>query len=110
MGGLYIDSPDWIKKKKAAINKKNEDDKCFQFAATVALNYDEIKSNPERVSNIIPYIKKYNLEGINQPSKIGDWKMFEKIIQQLMLTFCVLKKTKYFQPIFKNITQPVKNK
>ena len=36
--------------------------------------------------------------------------MFEKIIQQLMLTFCVLKKTKYFQPIFKNITQPVKNK
>ena len=29
-GGLYIDSPDWIKKKKATINPKNTGDKCFQ--------------------------------------------------------------------------------
>ena len=28
--GSYIDSPDWIKKKKATINPKNADDKCFQ--------------------------------------------------------------------------------
>ena len=27
-GGSYTDSPDWIK--KAAINPKNEDDKCFE--------------------------------------------------------------------------------
>ena len=40
--GLYIDSPDWIKKKKATINPKNTDDKCFQYAVTVALNYGEI--------------------------------------------------------------------
>ena len=24
------------------------DDKCFQYAATVALNYEEIKWNPEK--------------------------------------------------------------
>ena len=36
-GGLNIDSPDWIKKKKPTINPKNTDDKCFQYAATVAL-------------------------------------------------------------------------
>ena len=30
-GGSYIDSPDWIKKKKATMNLKNDDDKCFQF-------------------------------------------------------------------------------
>ena len=41
-GGSYIDSPDWIKKKKATINPKNTDDKCFQYAVTVALNYGEI--------------------------------------------------------------------
>ena len=35
-GGSHIDSPDWIKKKKATINPKNTDDKCFQYAATVA--------------------------------------------------------------------------
>ena len=28
--GSYIDSPDWIKSKKATINPKNEDEKCFQ--------------------------------------------------------------------------------
>ena len=27
---LYIDSLDWIKKKKSTINQKNIDDKCFQ--------------------------------------------------------------------------------
>ena len=42
-GGSHIDSPDWIKKKKAAINPKSPDDKCFQYAVTVALNYEEIK-------------------------------------------------------------------
>ena len=35
--------PDWMKKKKATINPKNTDDKCFQYEATVALNYEEIK-------------------------------------------------------------------
>ena len=28
-GGSYIDSPDWMKKKKATINPKNKNDKCF---------------------------------------------------------------------------------
>ena len=40
------------KKKKATINSKNADDKCFQYAVTVALNYQEIKWNSEKVSNI----------------------------------------------------------
>ena len=55
-GGSDIDSPDWRKKKKETINPKNKDDKCFQYAVTVALNYEEIKWNPERVSNIKPII------------------------------------------------------
>ena len=59
-GGSYIDSQDWIKKKKATINPKNEDNKCFQYVVTVALNYEEIKSHPERVPDIKPFINKYN--------------------------------------------------
>ena len=32
-GGSYIDSPDWIKNKKATINHNNKkDNKCFQYA------------------------------------------------------------------------------
>ena len=46
-GGSYVE-----KDKKANINKKNTDDKCFQYVVTVALNYEEIESHPERVSNI----------------------------------------------------------
>ena len=41
--GSYINSPDRIKKKKAAITPTNTDDKCFQYAETVALNYGEIE-------------------------------------------------------------------
>ena len=77
-GGSYTDSPGWVKKRKAKINPKNDNKKCFQYATTVALNYEEIKWNPERVSNIKPFINKYNWEKINYPSKIDDWKTFEK--------------------------------
>ena len=45
---------------------------------TVALNHEEIQSDPERVSNVKPIINKYNWKGINYPSKIDDLKTFEK--------------------------------
>ena len=57
--GSYIDSPERIKKKKAAINLKNKDDKLFQYAI-IALNFQEIESHPEKVSNLIPFINQYN--------------------------------------------------
>ena len=41
-GGSYIDSPKWLKNKKATINPKNKDGKCFQYALTIALNYEQI--------------------------------------------------------------------
>ena len=43
-------------KKKSTINPKNEDDKCLQYAAAVALNYGETESHPKRVSNFKSYI------------------------------------------------------
>ena len=57
---------------------KSEDDKCFQYSAAVALNFEEIESHPESVSNIIPFINKYNWDEINYSSKMEDWKTFEK--------------------------------
>ena len=38
-GKSYIDSPESQKNKKATINPENNDDKCFQYALTVALNH-----------------------------------------------------------------------
>ena len=46
------------KNKKATINPKNNDDKCFQYTTIVALNYNELEYNPERVSNILLLISK----------------------------------------------------
>ena len=53
----YIDSLKWLKNKKATINPKNNDDKCFQYAVTVALNHQNIKSNLERVIKIVYRLK-----------------------------------------------------
>ena len=42
--GSYIDSPNWIKNKKATINPINEKyKKCFQYDVIVVLNYEQIK-------------------------------------------------------------------
>ena len=76
-GGSYIDSPKWLKDKKSTLNPKNNDDKCFQYAVTLALNLDKIKKDPQRVSKIKPFIEKYNWEDIDFPSTSKDWKNFE---------------------------------
>ena len=47
-GGSYIDSPEWLKNKKATINPKNNDDNCFQYALTVALNHQNIEKKPSK--------------------------------------------------------------
>ena len=76
-GGSYIDSPKWLKDKKSTMNPKNNVDKCFQYAITLALNLDKIKKDPQRVSKIKPFIEKYNWEDIDFPSTSKDWKKFE---------------------------------
>ena len=45
----YIDSPKWIKHKKATINPKTNYNKSFQYTITVVLNYKNIKKNLERI-------------------------------------------------------------
>ena len=98
MQGLHVDYPNWIKKKKATINLKNTDYKCFQYVVTVALNYEQTKWKQERVSHIQPFVNKYNRKGINHPPKINKQKI-KKIIrkslrkksQQLLLILCILK-------------------
>ena len=47
-GGSYIDSPEWLKYKKATINPKNNDDKDFQYAVAIALNREQIKKPPRK--------------------------------------------------------------
>ena len=68
--GSYIDSPAWIKNKKAMINPiKKKYQKCFQYAVTVALSHEEIKKVMERITKIKQFINKYHCEGINFASE-----------------------------------------
>ena len=76
-GGSYIDSPKWLKYKKSTINPKNNDDKCFQYVVTLALNIDRIKKDPQRISKIKPFIDQYNWRDIEFPSTGKDWRKFE---------------------------------
>ena len=51
-GGSYIDSPAWIKNKKATIDPVNKkDNKCFQYVVKLALNHEEIKKEERSTKN-----------------------------------------------------------
>ena len=76
-GGSYIKSPKWLKVKKCIVNQKNNDHKCFQYATTLALNFNKIDKNPQRTSRIKPFIENYNWNDINFPATKKDWNRFE---------------------------------
>ena len=59
-GKSYIKSPEWLINKRATINPKNKDNKCFQYSVTVALNHQNIANHTKRISNIEPFINQYN--------------------------------------------------
>ena len=71
-GGSYIDSPKWLKDKKSTINPKNNDHKCFQYATTLALNFDNINNHPEKIAKIRPFIDQYNWKDIDFPATSKD--------------------------------------
>ena len=75
--GTYIDSPKWLKDKKSTINPKNNDDKCFQYVVTLALNLDNYNKHPQRISKIKPFINNYNWKDIDFPPTNKDWRKLD---------------------------------
>ena len=77
-GSPYIESREWLKNKRVTINPKNtEDNNCFQYALTAALNHQNINYNPERISKFKPFINNNNWKDIKLPSHSKDWRKFE---------------------------------
>ena len=76
-GGSYIEYPKWLKDKKCKINQKNNDNKCFQYAATLALNINSIDKHHQRITKIKPFINNYKWNDINFPATKKDWNKFE---------------------------------
>ena len=82
-GGSYIETPEWIKKKKAIINIMNDNEKCFQYAILVGLCYDEMKNNQQRLTKVNKYVDKSDWSGINFPAGIPDGKGLNETINLL---------------------------
>ena len=76
-GGSYIESPKWPKDKKCTINQKNNDSKCFQYATTLALNFNKIDKHPQRISRTKSFIDNCNWNDINFPAAKKYWNRFE---------------------------------
>ena len=99
-GGSYIDSPDWIKSKNAVINPVNKkDNKCFQYAVTVALNHEKTGKHAKGITKIKPFINEYKREGINFSSEKQDTKKFEKNNVTTALNALYVKKEKIY-PVY----------
>ena len=96
-GGSYTEPAKWIKDKKLIINPKNNDHNCFQYAVTLALNYDKIDKNHQRISKIRPFIDQYNWKDLDYPATSKDWKNLNKIMNRLLLIFytCLIILEKY---------------
>ena len=76
--GSYIPLPACIQNKKACVNVKNNDNRCFKYAILSALH--PAKEHVFRTSNYDKYMDKYNWEGISEPYVFDSNKLkkFEK--------------------------------
>ena len=64
---------------KVIINPQNtNDNNCFQYSITAALNYQNIGHHSERISKLKPFINNYNWKDIEFPSYSKDWRKFER--------------------------------
>ena len=73
----YLPLPDWLAKKKAIINPKNEDKECFKWAVIAASRWEEINNNPEKISKLKIFEKDFDWSGIGFPVSVKDISKFE---------------------------------
>ena len=75
-GGSYIPLPEFIQKKNAIINIKNEDDKCFLWSVLRYLHPKEFHG--ERLSDLKKYENDLNFKQIEFPVRVKDITKFLK--------------------------------
>ena len=89
-GGSYIDYPEWVKRNKGTVNlNNNNDDNCFQYAATVALNRENNGKHPERMEKITSLLNQLDWNEIISRQKQKTDKSLRKTTYQSLLMFCL---------------------
>ena len=83
-----LNSLGWLRgKKEEIINNDNS----FQNALDCTLNHQTIKTNPERISKLKPYINKYNWKGIEFSAGPKDLIKFERNNKTIALNILYIK-------------------
>lgn len=75
-GGSYIPTPKKIHTKKAVVNVKNNDNKCFVWSVLAALH--PVDKHSYRVSQYKQYEKELHVDNMTFPVITSDLKKFEK--------------------------------
>ena len=83
--GSYIELPKELKNRKAIINMKNQDDKCFMWSVLRALNPKD--NHPERIDNDLKNkVDTLNMEGIQYPVSLRGIDRFEHLNLEISIT------------------------
>ena len=83
--GSYIELPQALKNRKAIINMKNQDDKCFMWCVLRVLNPKD--NHPERIDNDLKSkVDTLNMEGIQYPVSFRGIDRFEHLNPEISIT------------------------
>ena len=96
--GSYIELPQALKNKKAIINMKNQDDKCFMWSVLRALNPKD--KNAERVDNDLKNkVDTLNMQGIQYPVSFRGIDRFESQNPEISITVLGYNKDERVYPL-----------
>ena len=96
--GSYMELPAYLRNKKAIINMKNQDDKCFLWCVLRALNPKD--NHPERVDkDLISKQDTLNMKGIKYPVSFRDIDRFECLNPNISITVLGYNNDKRVYPL-----------
>ena len=96
--GSYIDLPPFLKNKKAIINMKNQDEKCFMWSVLRALNPKD--KNAERIDNDLKSKQDtLNMQGIRYPVNFRDIDRFESQNPEISISVLEYNKDERVYPL-----------
>ena len=96
--GSYIELPQELKNRKAIINMKNQDDKCFMWSVLRALNPKD--KNAERIDNDLKSkVETLNMEGIQYPVSFRGIDRFEHLNPEISISVLGYNKEEKVYPL-----------
>ena len=77
-GSSYIELPEWMARKKAVTNPKNNDEQCFKWVVIAALHHGKIAKDLQRISKLHHHEDQYNWNELEFPLAIQNLGKFER--------------------------------